>query len=316
MGRIIGYGVSVRNTKENDVSAEQTIPAQELESLGYTGQMQVVEIVRSMDDRRPMLDKIIEEFTADDMIALYSINTLFKGKKNRGLEYYSKILDKGIGLQIFDFSGAAPRMSKYSTVSFECVPYQFNKGQLIEMLRQDVENVSASVGKKIRSDMDFYMGLLDSENPSNVKAKAFKEIYFAYEAYQLSSEDTEKLLEKYCGIATKVTFWRVAADFERTFAYADSLMNFCCENGTSILDYPKRCGGVPSEYYEIRSFAESLPEHLSDRKKIETAIKELRLGINVEIYYRWHLAECRAKRPRNTLPGFSLEDFRSTHQTI
>lgn len=304
MGKFIAYGVSVRNTKKGEIKIDesQNIPMQELVSMGYSGNDIAIDIVRSVDWERPVLDRIISEFSSEDKIVLYSINTLFKGRNNRGVEYYTKILNKGIQLLIYDFSGNVARISKYSTVSHFGERYQFDADRLIEELQNDAPNLSAIVGKRVVEDLDFRKALWeqpDDDGPiTNMRAKSFIDIYFAYEAYQIKFDIVEELLKRYCGIMTKVTFWRVAADFERTVNYSDKLKKFVKENGTTILGYPKRCGGVPSEYYEIKDLVAQDTADISPHEKICNAIEALRLQISAEVYYRWQLAEGKAKRPR------------------
>ena len=98
--KIFGYGVSIRNLKGYE---KNILVSQELESIGFNESESIVDIVRSDDASRPKLEQLIDSLGNKDRIDLYSVDTLLQGDSNKGVEYYSRIIEKGIGLCIYDF---------------------------------------------------------------------------------------------------------------------------------------------------------------------------------------------------------------------
>ena len=115
MDTIKGYGVIIRNTL---IDEKNTVAYQELTTLGLEGDDAVIDIVRADSSSRPKLEQLISTLSEGDRIDMYSVDTLLQGDSKRADEYYSAILSKGIGLLIFDFSGAIARLSPFSTYRF------------------------------------------------------------------------------------------------------------------------------------------------------------------------------------------------------
>ena len=115
MDTIKGYGVIIRNTP---IEEKNTVAYQELTTLGLEGNDAVIDIVRADSSTRPKLEQLISTLSDGDRIDMYSVDTLLQGDSKKADEYYSAILSKGIGLLIFDFSGAIARLSPFSTYRF------------------------------------------------------------------------------------------------------------------------------------------------------------------------------------------------------
>ena len=120
--KIFGYGVSIRNLKGYE---KNILVSQELESIGFNESDSIVDIVRSDDASRPKLEQLIDSLGNKDRIDLYSVDTLLQGDSNNGVEYYSRIIKKGIGLCIYDFTGSIYKLSEYSNLKFD------NNGKIV-----------------------------------------------------------------------------------------------------------------------------------------------------------------------------------------
>lgn len=325
----VGYGVSVRNTEKNTVKADNTIARQELMSLGSFIKEIHIDVVRSVDAERPELDALIEKLTEKDVIVMYSISALFKGQKNRGVEYYSKIIDKGIGLMIFDFSGSVARVSRYATCLLN-MKYPVDKKKLIEQLEAELKidngkKLSCDNGKKIREGLMLEMHWGDG----SPLYETFKDIYFLYEAYRIPFKFAETLWNAYCGIKTKTTFWRLAAHYEKQVQYAGDLDERNMIFYGDMQELPKRCGSVPEEYYEINEYIKH-PTHIQPsnqtvdfaleqwnrlplHERVAKAMKELRLISSYTAYQRWDLLAKGEPKPRRVMLGFVCEEFEKEH---
>lgn len=286
MSQIVGYGISVRNTP---IEEHKTVADQELIYLGFHMES-YIDIVRSDTSKRPMLDYLIQTLEKGDIIFLYSINALTLGNKNRALKYYTAILEKGIELMIFDFSGAVARTSPFSTLRYK----KDNNNQYIRVPKSNTELISdfevylkyatpqKSTGKR-KTELRFYL------------PTSFKIIYFAYESYQIDLPTALELTTEYCDIRNKATFWLAAKDYETSLNYCEEL-NL---QPKEILDLPKRCGGVPSEYYEIVNHINSfIVSDKTEKELCETAMYDLNMISNYAVFQRWQKLANNAVKPR------------------
>ena len=281
MDTIKGYGVIIRNTP---IDEKNTVAYQELTTLGLEGEDAVIDIVRADSNARPKLEHLISTLSEGDRIDMYSVDTLLQGDSKRADEYYSAILNKGIGLLIFDFSGAVARLSPFSTYRF---------------------------GDRFKGEE-----LLVKKNPPYDISDAFKEIYFAYESYQIDQDTTISLLGKYCGIGNKVTFRLMAQDYERTAEYVFDLEQYA-ERNHEILNLPKRCGGLPAEYHEILNYASTLTDIPQRHIQIETAMTHLGFIGGYQVFKRWELVAQKKPKPRKpVLYDFSIKDFEKRYQAF
>ena len=298
-----GYGISVRNTI---IDIRDTVAYQELSSLGLDDI--VIDIVRGDSNHRPELERLIATLGPGDIIDIYSIDVFLQGRNGKSVDYYRALLEKGIDLLIYDFSGAVARISRFATLRFGDV---LNGEDFFVRKQIDCDEYVSSFEAYIKRAKS-------SKNSGNKKTEerlslspAFKEIYFAYESYQLSQKLALELLDEYCGIKNKITFWLMALDYERTLGYEFELQNYAI-SASEILELPKRCGSVPDEYYEILKQVE-----VPNKKSIDKAMELLGMAAGYDVFHRWELAAQKIPKPRRGLQlGFSLEKFRETYTPI
>lgn len=297
--KIFGYGVSIRNLKGYD---KNILVSQELESIGFNQFDSVVDIVRSDDANRPKLEQLIEQLTDKDRIDLYSIDTLLQGNSNKGVEYYSKIIEKGIALCVFDFSGSIYKLSQFSNLkminngefTFKDTP----KEELISAFSEYAQN-----REKVMKSGSF------KKKRGNI-TEAFKEIYFAYESYQIDLPTALSLAKDYCDIAHKTTFWALAADYERTVDY-DFDFELYSNSQKGILELPKRSGGIPEEYLLIKDKMDDIDSSMKTIDKFVLASNELGFFVSYDVFHRWELAYQKKPKPRKPIVStFDISDFK------
>ena len=308
MNNIVGYGVIIRNTT---IDIRKTVSYQELSAIGISDNDIVIDIVRGDSYNRPELEKLIEALNPGDRIDMYSVDSLLQGDSRKAIEYYTKFLTKGIDLLICDFSGAIAKLSPFSSLRFgnrEKEEDFFEKSNFsVEDLIANFSQYAANYSPKKNSG-----GLRTQErlNQSN----AFKEIYYAYESYQIDQATTLSLLKEYCGIENKITFWLMAQDYERTLSYSDELDDYA-RSTPEILELPKRCGGVPEEYYQILDHMMNNPSNTAKRDKlIEDTMRQLNIVGNYPVFLRWELLAEKKPKPRKPVVlDFNIETFRNKY---
>lgn len=310
MANIMGYGVSIRNTP---IDINKTVAYQEISAIGISDSDIIIDIVRADSYNRPELEKLIETLNPGDRIDMYSIDALLQGDSRKAIGYYSAILTKGIELLICDFSGAIAKLSPFSTLRFgnrELGEEFFEKNEVpTEDLIMSFSQYAGNYKPKKNS------GGLRTQERLNQSA-AFKEIYYAYESYQIDQATTLSLLKEYCGIENKITFWLMAQDYERTLFYSEELDDYS-RSTPEILDLPKRCGGVPEEYYQILDYMEKNQSGITKRdKRIEDAMAHLNIIGNYQVFVRWELLAEKKPKPRKPVVlDFNIETFRSRYMT-
>lgn len=300
--KIFGYGVNIRNLKGCD---ENFLASQELEYIGFSKSDSIIDVVRSDDPNRPKLQELIDSLSDKDRIDLYSIDTLLQGNSNKGVEYYSKIINKGIALLIFDFSGSVYKISKFSNLKMD------GKGNLIykDISKDDlIESFKEYAISKEKVSKSGYL-----KRKRGVISEAFKEIYFAYESYQIDLPTTLTLAKDYCNICHKSTFWALAADYERSTEYAFDLEIYANpDNG--ILELPKRSGGVPDEYFQVKNKMLDVDPKLNFVDKFAYATQELGFYLSYQVYHRWDLAFEKKPKPRKPVgTTFRISEFKETY---
>lgn len=308
MSIIKGYGISVRNSP---VDIKKTVSYQELTTIGISESDICIDVVRSDSASRPELDKLIETLNVGDRIDLYSIDTLLQGNKQVGTDYYERIISKGIDLLIYDFGGAIARLSPFSTLRFGNTDdgedfLTKGKSSPAELIEQFSEYASSAEAQKNTGGMKTEERLSFSQ--------AFKDIYFAYESYQIDQATTLELLSKYCGIENKITFWLMAQDYERSLEYVNDLQEYASRT-PEILSLPKRCGGLPSDYQQILDYAEENLWHIKrEDQRIEGAMLELNYIAGYEVFKRWELLAEKKPKPRKpVILDFNISAFEKRH---
>lgn len=308
MNEIRGYGVSIRNTP---IDICNTVAYQELSTIGLSGNDVAIDIVRPDSYNRPELEKLIETLEPGDRIDMYSVDSLLQGDNRNAVEYYSAILNKGIDLLICDFSGAIAKLSPFSSLRFG---NRATGESFFEKSSSPVEDLIArfSLYATKYSPKKNSGGLRTQERLN--QSYAFKEIYYAYESYQIDQPTTLALLKEYCGIENKITFWLMAQDYERTLSYSDELDDYS-RSTPEILELPKRCGGVPEEYYQILDYIMDNPPNTTKRDKlIEEAMRQLNMVGNYPVFLRWELLAEKKPKPRKpVILGFNLETFQKNY---
>ena len=308
MNEIRGYGVSIRNTP---IDICNTVAYQELTTIGLSGNDVAIDIVRPDSCNRPELDKLIYTLNPGDRIDMYSVDSLLQGDSRRAIEYYSAILSKGIDLLICDFSGAIAKLSPFSSLRFG---NRENGESFFEKSKSSVEDLIASFSRYAASySRKKNSGGLRTQERLN-QSNAFKEIYYAYESYQIDQATTLSLLKEYCGIDNKITFWLMAQDYERTLSYSDELDDYS-RSTPEILELPKRCGGVPEEYYQILDHMMNNPSNNTKRDKlIENAMRQLNMVGNYPVFLRWELLAEKKPKPRKPVVlGFNIQTFQDNY---
>lgn len=306
MSKIVGYGVSIRNTP---IDIDKTVAYQELCTLGVDEI--VIDIVRSDTENRPKLLELIDTLDTGDRIDMYSVDALLMGNSQKAVLFYTAILQKGIDLLIFDFSGGIAKLSPYSSLRFgnSKAGEQF----FVKSLKSPAELIDDFSVYISNAIPEKNSGGLRTAERLNI-SDAFKEIYFAYESYQIDQKTALTLLKEYCGISNKITFWLMARDYETTLHYSDDLSNQSFE----IFDLPKRCGGLPEEYYQITRYAENLMGSISSEKeRVEMAMDSLNMISSYNVYHRWQLVADKVPKPRKPVPiNFSIKEFQKKYKKI
>ena len=300
--KIFGYGVSIRNLKGYE---KNILVSQELESIGFNESDSIVDIVRSDDANRPKLEQLIELLGNKDRIDLYSVDTLLQGDSNNGIEYYSRIIKKGIGLCIYDFTGSIYKLSEYSNLKFN------NKGRFVFKETPSEELIAAF--KKYAENKKKVMKSGTFKKKRGIITEAFKEIYFAYESYQIDLPTALSLAKDYCDIGHKTTFWALSADYERSTEY-----NFDFELYSNldknILELPKRSGSIPDEYHQIKNKITASDSTLKYIDKFYAATNELGFFLSYDVFHRWELAYEKKPKPRKPIvTTFNIEKFKEKY---
>lgn len=307
--RVVGYGVSVRNNKCEDV---ETVAFQELRSLMFSESDIYVDVVRSDDSSRPKLEYLIENLGYGDGITMYSIDALLTGNCNKGIEYYKQILDKQISIVIYDLSGRIAKLSKFTRYFYdEAVKIYGEKNcdELVDELKEYANNVKLESKKRSMRKIDI-TDLVEYD-------KAFIEIYFAYEAYQIDLPTTLELLRNYCNIKSEITFRNIAMAYEGSVDY-DFAFDLMSGTHKDILHLPKRTGSIPEEFYQIKTEIDRISnDEITMRQKIpesmifESVVKDLYIKMTYPVYYRWKLLYNKVPKPRKPIGAtFKVEEFK------
>lgn len=308
MDIVKGYGVIIRNTPTD---VKNTVVYQELTAIAHGGESAVIDVVRADAQAWPNLENLINSLSDGDRIDMYSIDTLLQGNKQRAVEYYSAIINKGIGLLIFDFSGAVARLSPFSTYRFgdrfKGEDLLVKKNPPYDMLIADFcEYIDTAKPKKNSGYLKTEKRMTFSQN--------FKDIYFAYESYQIDQDTTLELVKEYCGLGNKLTFRHMVQDYERTLGYVFDFEQYA-EMNPEILNLPKRCGGLPAEYSEILDYANTLTDIPKRHLQIDMAMSELGFIAGYQVFKRWELVAKKTPKPRKPiLNHFDVKEFEKRHE--
>lgn len=312
MGKIKWYGVSARNTSTDNKNtvAYQTL-YQQMSNLGGNSSDDIlIDIVRTDSPFRPKLQCLIDNLNSGDRIELSSIDTLLQGDNRKAVDYYTAIINKGIFLVVYDFTGAVAKLSQFSNVAFGntetgedfYVRSSVSNEELIALFTEYYKNNSE---KKTTS-------AIKTDNRMELNQN-FRDIYFAYESYQISLPTALNLMKEYCGLENKRTFYAMCKDFENALDY-DFWLDLYASSTPEILDYPKRCGSLPKEYNDILVCANDLPGNLAEKERINKAMEKLGMFGSYLIFLRWQLLDEKKAKPRKPISlGFNINEFKRTH---
>ena len=313
----IGYGVSVKN-HDRDGDIRKTVAFQELSALNLPEELMSIDMVWSNSSNLPKLHSLIETIGKDQGIILYSIDTLLIGSSNEGIEYYEWMLRDELNLRVYDMTGRWPRLSEFSIEN-----YTFNhdiesaqlKERLLEKLTSYYEKTKHNF--KVRrinqkATPDFYL----TDSP-------FKEIYYAYESYQIDLPTTMELLKEYCGINNVLTLRRLVQEYEKTILFSKEFLIYALDN-RFILDLPKRCGTIPNEFFELKNMVDTyksknadLIQDMNEEDIFKNACSSTNILTNYQIYHRWDLAYMKKPKPRKPiLRNFDIKEFKNKFKPI
>ncbi len=281
MSRFVAYGFA--NTNRSDTEPQHTLAYKQLDIFNAD---EIVVDVHWHSEKREELEKLIADMGNEDVIYMYSVDTLLKGK-NKGIDYYKQILDKSINLFVLDHSGDLPKVSPIST---------FFHSQEIGRILTDTEK--ARLISEMEKTAVEYKPIAQT-GKTTYKAnitKEFRELYFMYEAYRITENSLMKLLPEMLGISNKQTFIALCREYEKSLVYIEDFEKYC-DNDTKFLDLPKRTGKIPCEYDKIIACSQKQTGD-TENKRIQNALDEMRIWSNANIIRRWKLAKDKTPKPR------------------
>ena len=281
MSRYVAYGFA--NTNRSDTVAENTLAYKQLDIFHPD---EIVIDVHWHSDRREELEKLIANMSSDDVIYMYSVDTLLKGK-NKGVEYYKQIIDKNINLFVLDHSGDLPKVSPISTF--------FHSREIGRTLTDTEKGELIDEMKKIAGEYKPVAQTGKTTYKANI-TKEFRELYFMYEAYRITESMLMNLLPEWLGISNKQTFIALCREYEKSLIYIEDFEMYC-DIDTKFLELPKRTGKFPREYDEIIARSKK-QTGTTENERIQKALDEMQIWSNANIIRRWKLAKDKAPKPR------------------
>lgn len=309
---IIGYGVSVRSVV-GDV--KNTVAFDELRSLDLPEELICIDLVRSNSDRRPKLHNLLETTGRDSVLVLYSIDSLLVGNKNDGLSFYDWMLELKLEVVVYDMSGRWPRWSEFciSRTEMENNPeLRYTKLEALENYYN--ANRDNFLKRRINRKVTAEFFLTDSP---------FKEIYYAYESYQIDLPTTMELLKEYCGVNNVITLRKLVHDYEKTILFPREFDSYYQKN-KFILDLPKRCGLIPDEFFELKNLINEYKlnnsdkiENMSEEEIFNAAAVLSNIICTYPVFRRWELAYMKKPKPRKpVLRNFDINEFKKKFKPI
>lgn len=281
MGEYVAYGFA--NTNRSDSIIEHTLAYKQ---LGIFNADRIVIDVHWHSEKREELEKLIATLGYGDVIYMYSIDTLLKGK-NRGVEYYKQIIEKNIQLIILNHNGDLPKWSIVSTSSASNIKFrEFSVNEKAEFY---------SNMEKIASEYVPAPQTGKTTDRANI-SQEFKEIYFMYEAYRITEKTMMEMLPIKLNMTNKQTFMSLCREYEKSVYYVRDFETYC-DADPMFLHLPKRTGKFPREYDEIIALANGISEG-TEKERINQALKELRIMSSPDIIHRWKLAKDKVPKPR------------------
>lgn len=283
MSKYIAYGFA--NTNRSDTIAEHTLAYKQLEIFHAD---RIIVDIHWHSERREKLEELIATMEQGDVLYMYSVDTLLKGK-NKGVEYYKQILEKNISLLVLDLNGDLPRISSIST---------FFPGDDISKILSDTEK--ATLISKMEDIAKNYVSVAQTGKTTykaNITAE-FKELYFMYEAYRINEKQMLNLIADKLGMTTKQTFISLCREYEKSIMYIEDFEKYC-DYDPKFLELPKRTGKLPREYDDIMALANQQTES-SEKERIQKALDKMQIWSNSDIIHRWKLLKDKVPKPRKS----------------
>lgn len=294
MADYVAYGFD--NTNRRDIDIKNTLAYKQLKVFSAN---RIVVDVHWHSAERKELQKLIDELDEDSVIYMYSVDTLLKGK-NKGVEYYKQILDKGIGLLVFDHSGDLPKVSPISTF-----PLIGDKNKDKKQKSPDEQKAEyLEIMKRIASEYT-PIPMTGKTTHTAIFSKEFRELYFMYEAYLINEKTLMKYLPERLGISNKQTFISLCREYEKSIPYLSDFEYYCdCDD--KFLTLPKRTGKLPREYNDIMTLAEQ--QQGTETERIQKALNLMNIYSNASVILRWKLAKEKVPKPRKS-DGRKVETY-------
>lgn len=306
------YGFINTNRRYTEEEIKNTLTYKQLEQF----LVPIVIDVHWHPEKRKELDRLIDEMDDRSYLYMYSIDTLLKGKNN-GIDYYKRILEKGINLLILDQSSSFLKTSPFSTFGLEYFEEYLDEERNREKESELIEfgedyKLERETGKshskdekrnmeKVSKLIEFAKDYKPEKETGKSHSKAeitedFVKLYFEYESYRI----TEKILLSRLpsiGIQNKQTFMALCREYEKHLLYSTHVDEYSYVD-SKFLKLPKRTGKIPSEMEEIlrlSNFHKS-GDDLDDR--IDKVLRQKRIHGYSGIIKRWALAMRKVPKPR------------------
>lgn len=285
-GQITTVAYGFCNTNRSNVIPEETIAYKQLQNF-YADE--IVIDIHWETSRRVQLERLIEEMTEGDVLYMYSVDTLLRGKDRfAGVEYYRQIIEKGIRILVLDMSGDLPKISPISTFypgNHKNHDKKFTdneRKELVALMYKMAENYSPAQSNRIPYKANF--------------TDEFREIYFMYEAYRIGEKQLLELMAKHLGMTAKQTFMGLCREYEKSLGYVFDFEQYC-DTDEQIINLPKRTGGLPADYDDIMVTAQTQTGK-REAERIGRALEELNILSNPNIIRRYKLLSDKAPKPR------------------
>ena len=283
MEKYVAYGFA--NTNRSDTEPDHTLAYKQLDVFNAD---RIVVDVHWHSDKREQLENLIAELDSEDVIYMYSVDTLLKGK-NKGVEYYKQILDKNINLFVLDHSGDLPKVSPISTF--------YNSKDVGRILKETEKLELIAKMEKIAREYKPVAQTGKTTYKANI-TEEFKQLYFMYEAYRIKEKTLVKeMLPEKTGIYNKQTFISLCREYEKSVKYIADFELYC-HYDKKFLELPKRTGKIPREYDEIIARSQEQTGD-TENERIQKALNEMRIWSNANIIRRWKLAKEKVPKPRS-----------------
>ena len=299
-----GYGCVVGNTKKDP---KDTVAFQELmQNFSLSEDDIYIDMVMVNVKKRPVLNDLLDKMGQYDRIFVADISDLL-GTTNKAREYYQKALEKGIEFCITDLTKTLFHIHPLSTmIPISSKPIKLDAELMLQEFDKFLETYKQPTKAGRRK---CYI---------NQFTHSWKQLYFAYESYQIDLETTLDRAKQF-GINNYPTFVNMVADYERSIQYYDDTLEYA-KKDPEFINFPKRIikrakGSyvLPSEYLMIKERAkqESIDininiENFQNEGFVSQTGENLNFLINNVIYKRYQNLET-MKIPRKLRKGVNIE---------